>query len=195
MISKKFSSPVAAVLAASALSLASSSAVAAVICNNTGYTIPDNIDGIYLNLTTGASGTSGAGVDGFDINLFAQSAGLAGYPGNDVDPNNQVVATIVAGTQNDQYIVMTAGQPIGPGATFTAESAAMTNWRSGVTGGFLGVQFTNDTTSAVNFGWLQITTTAPRGFPATITSFCYDNTGAAINAGTTPVSLQKFSVD
>ena len=43
--------------------------------------------------------------------------------------------------------------------------------------------------------YAQASTGASGGFPATINQFCYDNTGATITAGTTPVSLQTFSVD
>ena len=69
------------------------------------------------------------------------------------------------------------------------------NWQTTNTGKFLGVRFFNESTSAINYGWLQLDTGAAGGFPATINSNCYDNTGAGITAGTTPVSLQSYSVD
>ena len=37
-----------------ALSCASTVSMAAVVCNNTAISIPANIDGVYLNLVTGA---------------------------------------------------------------------------------------------------------------------------------------------
>jgi len=191
---KKYASPLAAVLAASALSLASSSAVAAVVCNNTGFAIPQTGDGIYFNLVTGASGTTGSAVDGFDLNLYGTTR-LQAYSGADVSENNALAGTVVAGSNNDLYFVMTNGQPIDGSVSWTSESGAMTNWNTGVAGGYLGIRFDNEATGAINFGWLQITTTGPNGFPANVTAYCYENTGAAINAGTTPVSLQNFSID
>ena len=71
----------------------------------------------------------------------------------------------------------------------------MVNWHAGATGGYLGIRFFNEATTSVNFGWIQLNTTAPNGFPATIVSYCYENSGASIMAGTMPVSLQSYSVD
>jgi hypothetical protein len=194
MTFRKYRSVLSAVLAASALSVASQGAMAAVICNTTTVpiTIPQTADGVYFNYVTGATGISGAAVPGFDINPWFSSstAGLNFYMGADTDANNGAVF----GTT---YSVLAAGTVIGAASTFsgaTATAANMADWRAGVTG-FLGVRFTNEGTSAVNYGWLNITTTAGNGFPARINGFCFDNTGADIPAGTTPVSLQTFSVD
>lgn len=52
----------------------------------------------------------------------------------------------------------------------------------------------NESTSSINYAWLQMNTGASGGFPATINQICHENTGVAITAGTTPVSLQTFSV-
>lgn len=192
--SKKFASPLAAVVAASALSLAASSAMAAVVCNNTGFAIPQNADGIYVNLVTGTTGTSSSAVEGFDLNLYG-SVRLQAYPGADSSENNALVGTVVAGANNDLYTVLSAGEPIGPSSSFTPESGAMTNFNAGVSGGYLGIRFDNENTGVANYGWLRLTTTAPNGYPANVTAYCYDDTGAALNAGTTPVALQNFSVD
>lgn len=194
MTFRKYRSALGAVLAASALSVASHGAMAAVVCNTFSVprAIPQTADGIYINYVTGVTGTSGSAVPGFDFNPWYSSstAGLNFYMGADVDTNNGAVF----GTT---YQVLSSGTMIGPSSTFsgaTATAANMADWRAGVTG-FLGVRFTNESTAAVNYGWLNITTTAGNGFPATINSFCFENTGSSIMAGTTPVSLQSFSVD
>ena len=57
------------------------------------------------------------------------------------------------------------------------------------------MRFYNESTSSINYAWLQMNTGASGGFPATINQICRENTGVAITAGTTPVSLQTFSVD
>ena len=66
----------------------------------------------------------------------------------------------------------------------------MTNYRAGETGGYLGVHFLNETTGVVNYGWVQLSTTAgttpAQGFPATILGYAFDNTGAGILAGQIP---------
>jgi hypothetical protein len=197
MLTRKYSSALATVAAAAGLMLASQGAIAAVICNTftVPLSIPQTADGIYINWATGQTGTSGGAVSGFDINPWfsAAQSGLNFYMGADSDPQNGAVFNAVT----PMYEVLTIGTVIGASSNFsgaTATAANMANWRAGVTG-YLGVRFTNDNTSAVNFGWANITTTAGNGFPATINSFCFDNTGADIAAGTTPVSLQSYSVD
>lgn len=194
MTFRKYRSALSAVLAASALSVASHGAMAAIVCNTVTMplAIPQTADGIYINYATGATGTSGASVPGFDINPWFSSstAGLNFYMGSDTDPNNGAVF-------GSTYQVLASGTVIGAASTFsgaTATAVNMADWRAGVTG-YLGVRFTNEGTGQINFGWLNITTTAGNGFPARINGFCFDNTGADIPAGTTPVSLQNFSVD
>ena len=98
------------------------------------------------------------------------------------------------------YDALSSGATIGPAQTYIVNSggggpAPFANWQTTQTGKYLGVRFFNESTSAINYAWLQLNTGASGGFPATINQFCYDNTGAAITAGTTPVSLQTFSVD
>lgn len=190
MITRKYASPAAAVIAASMLALASSSAMATIVCN-TGtlpITVPQDGIGIYLNLLTGAANPSA--MAGWDFNPYDR-----GLPGIgfwfDNDPNRGAVSNGTA------YTVLAAGAPIGPASTFsnTVADPIMNNWRVAQTGGYVGLRVFNETTSTMNFGWLQLDTGANAGFPATIRGYCFQNDGTAINAGTTPVSLQNFSVD
>jgi hypothetical protein len=44
-----------------------------------------------------------------------------------------------------------------------------------------GFRFFNEATAAVNYGYLVMSTTGPSGFPATITSWAYENSGVAID--------------
>lgn len=181
-----------AALIALATCVASPAAMAAVICNSlaTPLTIPNNSNGVYINFVTGATGTSGAGVAGFDFNPWGNGGNLAFYMGADVDPNNGALVPV--------YTSVSAGSPIGAAQTFSGASSTTANmaaWTAGLVNAYMGVSFTNEGTGVINYGWLRMTTTAATGFPATINAFCYDNTGATINAGTTPVELQNFSVD
>lgn len=193
---RKFSSPAAAALAAAALSLASTSAFAAYVCDSTPLSIPQNIDGVYLNLATGASGTSGGGVTGWDINLYSTGTPATLFFFWPTTPANSY-GGVATGTT---YDVLANGAPIGPSQTYSLNSGsggsgAYVNWLAGSTGQFLGVRFWNEATSSINYGWLQLNTTATSGFPATIVERCYQNDGTATSAGTRPVSLQKFSID
>ena len=185
-----------AALVAIAACVASPVAMAAVVCNTvtTPFSIPATLDGAYINLVTGVVGTSGAATAGWDVNMYMTGGNLYFFwPGT---PANSAGGTATGSVYN--YVA--PGTSIGPTSVFSVASGGggdvnYVNIRATQTGGYLGVRFQNEATAAVNYGWLQMNTTAPSGFPATITSYCYQNNGTAITAGTTPVSLQNFSVD
>ena len=180
---------------AAVLSLASTASLATITCNATPISVPANIDGVYLNIVTGAQGTAGGSVAGWDINLYQTGASALYFfwPSSPANSYGGVSTATV-------YDVLANGAPIGSGQTYIVNSggggpAPFANWQAGSTGQFLGVRFWNESTSAINYGWLQLNTTGPTGFPATINEFCFQNDGTQITAGTRPVSLQKFSVD
>ncbi len=138
-------------------------------------TVPNNIGGVYLNLTTGQASTSS--IPGYDLNPFAVTAGMSfltpmdggGVLANTASPSGQAVA-------------LAAGALIGADSPYRVGAAIASNFR--VTGTeFLGLRFVNDTTGAINYGWVEFTTTGDTGFPATINRFAYENTGASILAG------------
>lgn len=177
------------------LTLASTSSMAAIVCTSPALSVPANIDGVYLNLVTGAQGTSGGAVAGWDINLYQTGASALYFfwPSAPATSHGGVATGTV-------YDALTAGAPIGVAQTYIVSSggggpAPFVNWQTTQTGRYLGVRFWNEATSAINYGWIQLDTGASAGYPATINQYCYENTGADITAGTTPVALQKFSVD
>jgi hypothetical protein len=183
---KKYSSK-AALLAGLALASLTSSAYAAVVCGPAAnLSIPANIDGVYLNLVTGATGTAGAGTAGWDLNAYQTGTPASLFLFWPTTPANSF-GGVAAGTV---YSVLNAGDPIGPGQTYSVASggggAANFVNLTGTTGDKLvGVRFFNEATSAINFGWMRLNTTATSGFPATIVQYCYQNDGSQILAGDT----------
>ncbi len=180
-------------LAALAITFTSPAAFAAVVCASPNLDIPSTIDGVYLNLVTGSTGSAA----GWDINPYNNNAGLTFYGA--ASPQG-VLATGTAGTLAEAQAVA-SGAPIAPTPATGFYNQFQTRGAAFQTPGtrFLGVKFTNEVTGAANYGWVEIVsgngTGANAGFPATISRYCYDDTGAQITAGTTPVSLQQFSVD
>ena len=88
MINRKHASAAAAVFAASLLAVASSTAMAAIVCNTATVPIavPQDGTGIYLNLITGASGTSGSAVGGWDFNPYDRGLpGISFWFANDAN--------------------------------------------------------------------------------------------------------------
>jgi hypothetical protein len=141
--------------------------------------VPNNIDGVYLNVVTGATGTSGGGTAGWDINLYATGGGLTFFwPSSPANSSGGVA------TAEPLYLPQPVGSVISVASFFSAASggagaAPFANFR--VTGtNNLGIRFFNETTSAINYGYITIETTAASGFPATIQRIVYGNAGEAV---------------
>ena len=81
-------------------------AVVVVVTPATPISIPNNIDGVYLNVVTGASGASAAAAPGWDVNPYFNTAGLTFY-GSDTPAG--VLATGVAGTTAVAQVVAPGG--------------------------------------------------------------------------------------
>ena len=177
-------------LAVAAMTMGSSQAFAAIVCSSTPISIPADINGIYVNFVTGASGTSSGSATGWDFSAYATSSTLRFFSSANANNTTRYVATgstadlLAAGTMIDASSVLAPTGTVQPGA-----------FQAGVTNGYLGVAFNNEGTSTTNYGWASVTTTGPNGFPATLNGYCYQDDGTGIMAGTTPVSLQSYSID
>lgn len=185
----------AAATAASLIALTSGSAMAAIVCGpGANISIPNTFNGVYINFATGVSGITTGAVPGWDFGPWGSSGVLSFF--FPATPANSFGAVATA-TTPPIYSLLAAGTPIGPASTYALVTAttATAPLQAGVTGALVGFRFFNETTSAINFGWAEFNTTAPGGFPATIVRYCYQNDGTEIPAGTTPVSLQSYSVD
>lgn len=168
-----------ALLAATALVTLPSIAQAAVVVNNVNISVPNNIDGVYINILTGATGASGGAVTGWDFNVYNNNAGLTFY-GN-ATPGG-ILATGTPGTT-------AVARDLAAGTVIDASGQFNQFQTQGLlfqTGGnhVVGFRFLNETTGIYNFGYARITTTTGTGtsvgFPATITQMVYENTGAAL---------------
>ena len=70
----------------------------------------------------------------------------------------------------------------------------MALWRAGIANGNLGMRFVE--AGSTYYAWINMTSVGTTGLPLTINSWCYESTpDTAINVGTTPVSLQQFTID
>ena len=163
--------------------VATTSNAAVVYVDPADITIPNNIDGIYVNFVTGATSTTG--LVGYDLNPYNNGAGLTFYGA--ASPSG-VLATGTAGTLAVASR-LTGGELIGPtpsnGGFYNQFQTTGGLFQSGGTA-FLGLRFLNESTGAINYAWAEFTTAAGTGFPATLNRWAYENTGAAITAGAVP---------
>ncbi len=171
-----------AALGAVALAAPVADAGAAVVNVNTTISVPNNFDGVYLNLLTGTTGSSGAGTAGWDINLYNSGTTLSFFFA--ATPSQ---ASAVASTTTGPYLDLPLGSVISAASTFAQVTAGTATAAFQTTGNhILGVRFYNESTAAVNYGYLRLTSTATSGFPLTITGWSYENTGAAITVAAIP---------
>jgi hypothetical protein len=165
----------AAALAGAAATV--SDARATVVTFTTPIAVPNTVAGVYINFLTGASASSPGAVPGWDFNPWASSNALSFFWNN--TPANSSGG--VAGTTTGPYLDLAPGAVVGSLSTFStsAAPAATLAFQSSGTH-VLGFRFFNESTAAINYGYLAISTTGPSGFPAVITSWSYENSGGTM---------------
>jgi hypothetical protein len=164
-------------LALAATASLTSTAFAAVVDSGPlSIPVPNNIDGIYYNVLTGATGATGGATTGWDVNVFNAGTFLAFFwPTNPVANSNGGVAT---GTV---YTNVADGGVVGPASTFAVASGASgaANFANFTTTGpkVLGIRFFNETApGSIHFGYVRMDKTGTTGFPATITRVVFEST-------------------
>jgi hypothetical protein len=164
--------------AATATLLSSTTMAAIVTSPVSNLALPQTTAGVYINVITGATGTSAGAVTGWDLNPYNTANGLGIYwiP---TQPGAPVRNAAVGDTTTGPITVLAPGATIGPANTYTSAIQAASSLRP--TGDrFFGFRFFNEATSAINYGYARITTTSPNGYPATLVSVVYEDSGAPI---------------
>lgn len=163
-----------------------STAGAAVVTFNTPINVPNTFDGIYINLTTGATGASGASTPGWDWNPYNSGTSLSFFWNGTPASSNSGVA----GSTTGPYLDVAPGTVISAASTFAAVTAtsATAAFQSNATHR-LGFRFFNEGTGAINYGVAVISNGGTTGFPMTITSWSFENSGAAF---TVPVPVDAI---
>jgi hypothetical protein len=169
---------VAAAAGMAMLTAASSSFAAIVWSGAVNLAIPATLDGLYVNVVTGATGGTGAATPGWDINPYG-ATGMQFFTST-AAPNN----TTTTGTT----VQLPFGQAIGPASTFATGvvTPPVGSWNLNSTNNYVGFRFLNEAGSTVHYGWMQI------GFGATVTqrtlvSYAFESTPlTAIQAGVVP---------
>jgi len=177
-----------AVAAAGAVGGVAQQASAAIVYSGVvNIPIPGNIDGVYLNIVTGAQGTSGSGTPGWDINpYFGANTFFAAAPS---------YGTVASGTPGN-VAVLTAGTLI-DGTNATSTNSGGGDYPTTSPGGLYGFKFQNEALgNQIEYGWARVIRGATTSTAGTIVEYAYDNTGAGINAGAvpTPGSLALLAV-
>lgn len=141
--------------------------------------IPDNIDGVYMNVVTGATGV--AAFAGYDINPY--SAGAPGTSLNLWGPTTTVWYNpqgVIGGNYNLPF-----GTNFGPGNLYFRPGGGTNiapNMNLNSTQNCLGFQFTNENGGGTHYGWARLSIGANIG-TRSIIEYAYDNVaGTAVQA-------------
>src|SRR5215475_10700317 len=155
---------------------------AGIVTFNTPIVVPQTLAGVYINLLTGATGGSAGSLPGWDFNPYSANVGT--QLGFYWAPTPSNTSGGEASTASGPYLDLAPGSVVGPGSIFTRTILGTSGSPFLTTGShILGFQFFNENTSATDYGYLTMTNTASNGFPATITGWSFDDTGAAITVG------------
>ncbi|MFO0962945.1 MAG: hypothetical protein U0625_08575 [Phycisphaerales bacterium] len=154
-----------------------SAAQAAVVFQSVNINIPDNIDGVYLNVVTLAQGTT-SGVAGWDINPYSASTGsfnLWGPSANtwfSVGSNYNLAAGTLIGGDISLFSRPGGGTNVGTQMNLNSNQ------------NLLGFRFVNEANAnQVHFGWIRVEFGATAG-SRTITEIGYESVaGQSIAAG------------
>ncbi|MBO9664603.1 M36 family metallopeptidase [Dokdonella sp.] len=138
--------------------------------------IAQDTNGLYINWLTGATcstasgGGCGSVAQAYDFNAWGSST-LNFFWGTAIADTSFCVGDGTSCT------VLASGAEIGPSSTFDDSDAALFR-----TDGekYLGFSFVNTETSAVNYGYVKLTTTGPNGTPATLNQYWYNKAGEPI---------------
>lgn len=154
-----------------------SAAQAAVVFQSVNINIPDNIDGIYLNVVTLAQGTT-SGVAGWDVNPYSALTGgfyLWGPTANTwfaIAGNYNLAAGTAIGGADSLFTRPGGGTDVGTQMNLNSNQ------------NLLGFRFVNEANAnQVHFGWMRIQFGANAGI-RTITEIGYESVaGQSIAAG------------
>lgn len=151
--------------------------------------IPNDIDGIYMNLVTGVFSNVATNVPGWDINPYtATTFNLWGAdtstwfsPSGLIAGPYPIANGTVVGPPTTNFFRPGGGTDIGPQVTLNAAN-------------LFGVKFNNESGNAVTYGWVEITFGADAGTRA-ITGYAYELSGNSIIAGVPePTSLALLAI-
>jgi 6-phosphogluconolactonase (cycloisomerase 2 family) len=149
--------------------------------------VPFTIDGVYLNVVTGANNTTAAATPGWDTNPFFQgtaqpaTATFAVFASATGDAQRATV-----GTSGGGITVLTPGTVVSSASNFSSGSIANAAFAN-VGSRYYGIRFTNESTGATNYGYVLISTST--GLPSPVTRIVrtgYCNAGEAVTLPAVP---------
>jgi hypothetical protein len=150
--------------------------------------IPSNIDGVYLNVITGQTGTAGAGVAGWDVNPYSATTLTWFSPSGGGSVRAGGSSTTLVDNLAPGFLVDANSNTGGTWGGGTVESTGSTAWVLNSTANLTGFRFVNEATTLTHYGWMRVGLAgALNGQPRTIVEYAYESVaGQGIQAGAVP---------
>ena len=172
--------------ATAACTLAAVADAAVVYTPDADISVPDDANGVYLDVTTGQYDSDFTQVPNYDIHLYLNAAIGAGASLRfSANTGGGYVGAVFNNPLN-----LDPGYEIGP---TLANGYGYYSGNNSLTAAFhqdgteiLGFEFLDPNTGNTDYGWATVTTSVPNGFPAVIDSYLYDDSGAPVFAGVVP---------
>ena len=172
--------------ACAAATVAGTSSAAIVWSGIVNLNIPSNIDGVYLNVVTGQSGSAGSSVPGWDVNPYGGSTlqffpSTGGGYARGQGSSTTLVDNLAFGT------VIGAALSFGSG-TGGVETTGATAFNLNSSQNLVGFRFTSTELGAgTYYGWMRIEVGATLAAqPRSIVEYAYEDSGTGIIAGNIP---------
>ncbi len=152
--------------------------------------VPSTTSGIYINFVTGVFATSPGGAPGWDLNPWSGSSNNF-WANNSASPMDGVLNNFPGGTSATLVDNLALGTLVNGTYTFgrtnSSETTGATAFNLSSTNNYIGIQFLNEATGQLNYGWAQFQLGAtPGAQPRTLIQFAYENMGAPIAVGAVP---------
>lgn len=151
--------------------------------------VPNTFDGVYINVVTGATGSTGPDTPGWDFNPYAAGTNTLAFfsPGNPAGGNMLRFpgsATTTAGN-------LAIGTPVDETGVYSGTSSPVpftTNPGDWVLNdsNYFAFRFLNEATTQVHFGWGRMEVGASPGERSIAELYYEDQPGIAIAVGTVP---------
>ena len=155
--------------------------------------IPSNVDGVYLNVVTGVTGSLASSVTGWDINPYGSSS-LSFFTPSSPATSFGVIMDFAGGSSATLVDNLPYGTSIGAGPTYgtgarSSETTGATAFLLNSSDNYVGFRFQNEADgNLVHYGWLHLSLAGGAGAqPRTILDYGYnDLAGEPIAAGVVP---------
>jgi hypothetical protein len=153
--------------------------------------IPSTTAGIYINLVTGAFGTSAVNVPGWDLTLWGTTT-FHVWANNPSSPNSGVITSASGGTSatlvdNLQPIsdISTFPYPIDSSQSYgrvnSIETTGTTAFILNSSDNYVGFRFLNEANGLYNYGWAHFSLASSFGAqPRTLIDYLYQDNGSGI---------------